>query len=161
MSRYLASPRFANALKALLLLALALFLYTRLAGGTLFFYINQRFMVYTVLAIVGLVAVAISYRATTGNVDGEAHSHHAVTWGGLALVLLPVVLGVFVPPQPFGVVNEQGMGFSQVGRFSGQVGLSVCPCTLVGRFLAYEAKPGEYPPGIGVGHKNRNSVAIE
>ncbi len=55
-------PKFQNAVKALILLGLALFLYTRLADGTLFFYINQRFMIYTVLAIVGLVLVAISYR---------------------------------------------------------------------------------------------------
>lgn len=90
------------AAKALILLALALFLYMRLADGSLFFYINQRFMVYTVLAIVGLVAVAISYRAGRVAVDEDAHSHHAVTWGGLALVLLPVVLGVLAPPQPLG-----------------------------------------------------------
>ncbi|MBK8046097.1 MAG: hypothetical protein IPK16_02570 [Anaerolineales bacterium] len=56
------SERFQTAIKALLLLALALFLYTRLAGGTLFFYINQRFVVYTMLAIIGLILVAISYR---------------------------------------------------------------------------------------------------
>ncbi|HHY54914.1 MAG TPA: TIGR03943 family protein [Chloroflexi bacterium] len=94
-------PRFQMAAKALILLALALFLYTRLADGTLFFYINQRFMLYTVLAVVGLVVVAISYRAANNHPD-DAHSHHAVTWGGLALVLLPVVLGVLVPPQPLG-----------------------------------------------------------
>lgn len=93
-------PRLQIAAKALILLALALFLYTRLADGTLFFYINQRFMIYTVLAVVGLVVVAVSYRAA-GAAD-DAHSHHAVTWGGLALVLLPMVLGVLVPPQPLG-----------------------------------------------------------
>lgn len=121
MSRYLASPRFANALKALLLLALALFLYTRLAGGTLFFYINQRFMAYTMLAIVGLVFVAISYRPVgrrqqpTDEHDHEhdhGHDHHdhgahgghdhRLTWAGVTLVLLPIVLGVVVPPQPLG-----------------------------------------------------------
>lgn len=95
-------PRFQIAAKALILLALALFLYTRLADGTLYFYINQRFMIYTVLAVVGLVVVAISYRAAIAHADGDAHTHHAVTWGGLALVLLPVVLGVLVPPQPLG-----------------------------------------------------------
>ena len=56
----LTRPRFQTAAKALILLALALFLYTRLANGTLFFYINQRLMVYTVFAVVGLVLVAIS-----------------------------------------------------------------------------------------------------
>ena len=122
MSRLLTSPRFENALKALLLLALALFLYTRLAGGTLFFYINQRFMAYTMIAIVGLVFVAISYRPVGRRQQGaeapahvhdhehghdhgpDVHSghHHRLTWAGVALVLLPIVLGIVVPPQPLG-----------------------------------------------------------
>lgn len=95
-------PRFQIAAKALILLALALFLYMRLADGTLFFYINQRFMVYTVLAVVGLVVVALSYRAASSHANDGVHTHHTVTWGGLALVLLPVALGVLAPPQPLG-----------------------------------------------------------
>lgn len=95
-------PRFQIAIKALILLALALFLYVRLTDGTLFFYINQRFMVYTVLAVIGLVAVALSYRLAGSHTDDAGHSHHAMTWSGLALVLLPVALGVLTPPQPLG-----------------------------------------------------------
>lgn len=97
-------PRFQNALKALVLLGLALFLYTRLASGTLFFYINQRFMAYTIFAIVGLVLVAISYRPRGGAAHGgdEMHSHHTLGWIGLVIVVLPMVLGVLVPPQPLG-----------------------------------------------------------
>jgi len=97
-------PRFQNALKALVLLGLALFLYTRLASGTLFFYINQRFMAYTIFAIVGLVLVAISYRPTgrDGETHDEQHSHHRLGWVGLIIVALPIVLGVLVPPQPLG-----------------------------------------------------------
>lgn len=98
--------RFQNAVKALVLLALALFFYTRLANGTLFFYINQRFMIYTIFAIVGLVLVAISYRpaARRGEIEREdaPHSHHRLGWGGLTLLLLPMVLGVLIPPQPLG-----------------------------------------------------------
>ena len=114
------SARLQNALKALLLLALALFLYTRLAGGTLFFYINQRFVVYTMIAIVGLVLVALSYRPQ-GRKQSTTHDppiatdklpapvlppttphDHRLTWSGVALILLPIVLGVVVPPQPLG-----------------------------------------------------------
>ncbi len=104
-------PRFQTAVKALVLLALAVFLYTRLADGTLFFYINQRFMVYTILAVVGLVLVAISYRTALrrtnevhnhGDHGEEEHSHHSLTWAGLALVVLPMVLGILIPPQPLG-----------------------------------------------------------
>jgi uncharacterized repeat protein (TIGR03943 family) len=113
LSDLLARPRFRTAVKALLLLGLALFFYTRLAGGTLFFYINERFMIYTILAILGLVLVAVSYRprraAASGEDPGghEDHSHdhshdHSLTWGGVALIALPIVLGLLVPPQPLG-----------------------------------------------------------
>jgi uncharacterized repeat protein (TIGR03943 family) len=111
MRQLLARPRFYTAIKALLLLALAGFLYTRLAGGTLFFYINERFMAYTMLAIVGLLLVAVSYRpqqAAQLAVEQATHDHehadhgHGLTWGGVALLLLPILLGVFVPPQPLG-----------------------------------------------------------
>jgi uncharacterized repeat protein (TIGR03943 family) len=124
-------PRFQTALKALLLLGLAAFLYTRLAGGTLFYYINERFVAYTMLAIVGLLLVGISYRPvgrkrpagsepasqhehshehSHDHSHGDAHSHagdgathHVLTWAGAGLVLLPILLGVLVPPQPLGV----------------------------------------------------------
>lgn len=102
-------PRFQNALKALALLAMAVFLYTRLASGVLFFYINQRFMAYTVFAIVGLVMVALSYRPTSrrSESDEALHSHHQLGWVGLALVMTPIVLGLLVPPQPLGAAAMQ------------------------------------------------------
>jgi putative membrane protein len=102
-------PKFQNALKALALLAMAVFLYTRLASGVLFFYINQRFMAYTIFAIVGLVVVALSYRpmARRDEADGALHSHHRLGWAGLAIVMAPVALGLLVPPQPLGAAAMQ------------------------------------------------------
>lgn len=106
--------RFETPLKALLLIGMGLFLYSRLANGSLYFYINQRFMVFTLLTVVGLVIVGLSYRFKR-KADEEAHEHaehdsshaghahsHGLTWGGVALVLLPIVLGLAVPPQPLG-----------------------------------------------------------
>ena len=104
-----------NAVKALLLIALALFLYTRLANGTLYFYINVRFVGFTLIAVFGLLAVALSYRFGQKRpqlADEHGHEHaaaahdhqhsHAFSWGGALIVLLPIVLGLFVPPQPLG-----------------------------------------------------------
>ena len=119
---YLARPRIQTAAKALLLLALALFLYSRMANGTILFYINQNFVPYTMLAVVGLTLVALSYRPAgqraAAKETGEAgrdqphehdrehdheHEHsHALTLSGLLLVALPIILGVLVPPQPLG-----------------------------------------------------------
>jgi putative membrane protein len=112
--------RFETPLKALLLIGLGLFLYSRLANGTLDFYINRRFWGFTLLAVVGLIVVGLSYRP--GRRPPEEHGHdlehdhthehsheheghvhsHGLTWGGVALVLLPIVLGIAVPPQPLG-----------------------------------------------------------
>lgn len=103
--------RIQTAAKALLLLGLALFLYTRLAGGTLFFYINERFVTYTLLAIVGLVLVGLSYRplgrqaapsTLHDSPSAPSDHHHRLTLAGGLLVFLPILLGVLVPPQPLG-----------------------------------------------------------
>jgi uncharacterized repeat protein (TIGR03943 family) len=131
--------------KALLLLGLALFLYTRLASGTIYFYINERFVGYTMLAIVALLLLGVSYRPqgrrqpaapgggheavaapelggatpvlAAGGTPESSHLHahgqhlgdngphthdHHLTWAGVALVLLPIILGVLAPPQPLG-----------------------------------------------------------
>jgi uncharacterized repeat protein (TIGR03943 family) len=107
--------RLETPLKALLLIGLGLFLYSRLVNGTLYFYINQSFAGFTVLAVVGLTLVGLSYRLSKppasaeetdhehehNHLHGHAHSH-GLTWGGVALVLLPIVLGIAVPPQPLG-----------------------------------------------------------
>ena len=105
--------RFERPLKALILLALGLFLYSRLANGTLYFYINSRFMGFTLVAIVGLLIVGLSYRfgrpPDHENHDHDQHSHHpehshshGLSWSGVFLVLLPIVLGLTVPAQPLG-----------------------------------------------------------
>lgn len=113
----LQSTKFQNALKALLLIGLALFLYSRLANGTLNYYIAQRFMVYTLIAIIGLIVVGLSYYNDkkddhTQDVDEDEshedhhdhnHTHnHALTWGSVLLIALPMILGLAVPPQPLG-----------------------------------------------------------
>jgi len=107
------SIRLQNTIKALLLIGLGLFLYSRLINGTLFYYINERFMGFTILAVVGLLVVGLSYRYSNpnaGQVDPtHEHEHnpgghsHALSWGGVFLVALPMVLGILTPPQPLGV----------------------------------------------------------
>lgn len=105
----------ATPLKALILIGMALFLYSRLANGSLYFYINQRFMGFTLFTVIGLIVVGLSYRmarrpaSAEGQPNGEdldahpVHSHsHGLGWGAVALILIPIVLGLAVPPQPLG-----------------------------------------------------------
>jgi putative membrane protein len=103
-----------RALKALLLIGLALFLYSRIANGTLYFYISERYSWLTILAVIGLLIVGLSYRRRSDahhSHDHHEHDHHdhahhdhnhGLTWGGALLVATPIILGLLVPPQPLG-----------------------------------------------------------
>ncbi len=98
-----------NAVKALLLIGLGLFFYSRLVNGTLFFYINQRFVGFTLVAVFGLILVGLSYRYERHEpTDDHDHNHehhehdHRLSWGSALLIALPIVLGIFVSPQPLG-----------------------------------------------------------
>ena len=104
--------RFQPFLKTLLLVALGVFLYSRIANGTLFYYINERFAIFTLIGVVGLLLLGVSYRWDNSHVhaadDADNHDHdhhthsHALSWSGALIVALPVVLGLLVTPQPLG-----------------------------------------------------------
>lgn len=126
----LANLRVQTSLKALLLLGLGFFLFTRLTGGTLYFYISERFGWLTLVAALGLFLLGISYRTGRHNAEAEAvagcehdhadghpghdhsdhdhsgHDHpghdHAIGWGGLLIVALPILFGLLIPPRPLG-----------------------------------------------------------
>ncbi len=92
-------------LKALLLVALGLYLYTRLTSGVIEFYIHPRFITLVLLAAVGLLIVAASFflRPESNHTHEHAgHTHSHLSWIGLFLLAVPVVLGLLVPPQPLG-----------------------------------------------------------
>lgn len=113
------NARTQSALKALLLLGLGFFLFSRLSSGTLYFYISERFGWLTLAAVLGLLVVGINYglgRTTPEQGQDDAchhhhaedeehsgHSHsHALGWGGALIVALPVLLGLLTPPRPLG-----------------------------------------------------------
>jgi uncharacterized repeat protein (TIGR03943 family) len=99
--------------KGLAMIGLGLFLYSRIYNGTLLFYISQRFAWLTLLAAIGFLLVGASYRYRAQShlhehEDEHEHDHHhehshgSLSWGGLFLVALPVILGLLVPPKPLG-----------------------------------------------------------
>jgi putative membrane protein len=87
------------ALKALLLIGLGLFLYSRFTGGTLFFYIHQRFGPLVLVASLGLILIAGSYLYAPRREERPAGPGR---WLSLVLLALPMVLGLLVKPQPLG-----------------------------------------------------------
>jgi uncharacterized repeat protein (TIGR03943 family) len=105
-------------IKIILLIALGLFLLSRVLNGTLSFYIHPRFNVLTLLTAVGLTALGVAHaiqqrrqaallrsHEADPNHDHEHHNHshsHDVSWFGLLLLAMPVVLGLLVEPRPLG-----------------------------------------------------------
>lgn len=95
-----------STLKALTLVAMGLFFYSRFWSGNLFFYIHERFLWLIIFASIGFVVLGISYTYLSARQDPEhthdGHHHASFSWGSLFLLALPIVLGLLVPPKPLG-----------------------------------------------------------
>ena len=104
-------------IQIVLLVSLGVFLFSRYLNGSLSYYIHPRFNILTVLTAAGLVLMAIAYgrdRLLGGKGDhdhshghGHGHDHdhdhsHDLSWFGLSLIAIPVILGFFVEPRPLG-----------------------------------------------------------
>ena len=68
----MSSPRVQTTLKTVLLIGLGLFLLSRIVTGTLYYYINERFMVLVVMGIVGLFLLGFGYWAGAGSRSQKA-----------------------------------------------------------------------------------------
>ncbi len=101
--------------KVVVLISLGLFLGSRLLNGTLSYYIHPRFNNLTALTAVGFILVGIVYArqnlSATSQEDSHHHDHddhdshhhsHDLSWWGVAILLLPALLGVLVQPKPLG-----------------------------------------------------------
>ena len=112
--------------KGITLVALGLFLYTRLLNDVILYYISSRFIWLVALGGVSMVLIGLSYaviaymeRATQTNHDHHDHDHDCdhdhdhdhhehhehgapITWWGLLIALMPLLLGLFVPQQALG-----------------------------------------------------------
>jgi putative membrane protein len=100
--------------QALFLIVIGLFVYSRIYTGTIFFYINERFMMLTLLGAIGLIVVGLicflrqddsaaaccHEEPGQGGCGHEEHHHHSLSWWGLLILSLPVALGLLVVPQP-------------------------------------------------------------
>ncbi|MFN8457737.1 MAG: TIGR03943 family protein [Anaerolineae bacterium] len=108
-------------IKAIVLILMGLFLYWQIYNGTLLYYISERFAWLTLLAAIGFIIVGASYRYRAAPVHDHEHDHeHAshqhgnLSWAGLLLIALPVILGLLIPPKPLGAAamsnREFGVG---------------------------------------------------
>jgi uncharacterized repeat protein (TIGR03943 family) len=113
-----------SSFKALTLLGLGLYLYSRIFTGTLLFYINQRFAWLVMMAGVVLMAIGGSYRYRSNH--DHAHHAHAFSWSGVLLIGVLIALGLLVPPKPLGA-SAVGNREVNLGTLVSSQGNSVIP----------------------------------
>ena len=125
--------RLETILKAAVLGGLGLMFYAKLSDGTLSFYINQRFMWLSFVAVLLLAVLALTlvYRLIERRASAEelhdhdeshaqaGHEHgHKLTWSGVAFLALPMLLGLLVPARPLGAsaIANRGIGLTAPDR---------------------------------------------
>jgi putative membrane protein len=122
--------RFETLLKTVVLGGLGLMFYSKISDGTLAFYINQRFawLVFTAVLILAVLALTLVYRlrnqghghAFVEIEDAHEHQHrqHRLAWVGIAILAIPMLLGLTVPARPLGAsaVNSRGIGLTAPNR---------------------------------------------
>jgi uncharacterized repeat protein (TIGR03943 family) len=140
-----ATARNSRPVQALILAALGLFFLQKIWSGTLFWYINQRFFILTLLAGAGFLALAqvisgVRVRGKAAPIrvkplpdhDGRDHAHacpptHPHTHSSLSpwallLVALPVILGVLVPARPLGSSALANKGLNAAAPLTASAG---------------------------------------
>lgn len=116
------SDRLYRALQSLVLVLLGLFLLNKLLDGSVFWYINARFLPLTLIGALGLIWLARTLLAELqpGSPAGHAplgyppHSHPHRSPAGLLILLLPFLLGVLVPARPLGASAVASKGLLTV-----------------------------------------------
>jgi len=105
--------------QSLLLIALGIFLTVKIVSGKLIWYIHPRFIPLTVLAVVVLLLIGMVVfiaGSRTGQDHGEeeqepGHEHGPSAWR-LAVVTLPLAIGVLIPAHPLNASAMGGKGIS-------------------------------------------------
>jgi uncharacterized repeat protein (TIGR03943 family) len=91
------------------LLGLGVYFVALLLTGSLTHYINLRFAWLTVLAAVLFFVLGAARLIALLRAPKAGHGHtHALTWGAVALLAAPLILGVGVPSQPLGAEAVSG-----------------------------------------------------
>lgn len=103
------------------MILLSIFLVQKILTGKLDWYIHQRFMPLTVLAVIVLLVIGLTVFRTAHNTlpddhDHDEHEHHdhkhTVSSWGLVIAMLPLVIGVLIPAQPLNTTAITGKGIS-------------------------------------------------
>jgi uncharacterized repeat protein (TIGR03943 family) len=89
--------------KGIVLRVIGLFGFVLWMRGSLPLYIHERFVWLVVAASIGLVWIGAVYHSRRARIAEQYHHHHGeFSWGGLFLVLLPIIFGLTAPQAPLG-----------------------------------------------------------
>lgn len=97
--------------KTVLLLGLGLYFVYNIFSGNLTNYINVRFawLSYVAAALFLLLAVSSAWKLLRKEHDHHHdHNHEELSWGILAIVAIPLVLGTLIPSRPLGAQAMNG-----------------------------------------------------
>jgi uncharacterized repeat protein (TIGR03943 family) len=110
---------FVRYLKTAILFGLGLFLIVKIIDGSLYFYINRRFVWLTVLGAISFLLLAFaSLRNGESQHNHEHHDHehhnHNTQIGVLLIASIPLLLGFLLPAQPLdtGIIQNKGISYS-------------------------------------------------
>lgn len=99
--------------KALLLLGLGLYFVYNIVTGNLANYVNARFGWLSYVAaglflLLGAISVGVLLRGPDDHDHHHDHDHAPLTWGVLAIISVPLVLGTLIPSRPLGAAAVEG-----------------------------------------------------
>ena len=121
--------RFEPILKAIVLAGLALMFYAKISDGTLTFYINSRFAWLSFVAVLIFAALAMTLvyqvserrkaaQPTASDAPRPPGNRRKLAWSGIAIMAIPMLLGLIVPARPLGAsaVSSRGIGLNAPDR---------------------------------------------
>jgi putative membrane protein len=119
-------------LKTALLLGLGLYFVYNILSGNLTNYINARFMwlSYVAAALFLLIGgfIALNMLRPRSSGDHHDHNHGSISWGVLAVVSIPLVLGTLIPSRPLGAEAIDGnLGFNSAAATGGATTFTISP----------------------------------
>ena len=101
------SHRMNRSFQGLLLLGLCIFFASKAVNGQITWYINARFIPLTLFGILFLAILAQTVftevrrsRQQDGNEEYNHHHEHEHSSAGLWIMLIPLLIGVLIPPRP-------------------------------------------------------------
>jgi putative membrane protein len=107
--------------RAFILIGLGIYFFKKIGNGTIFYYINQRFVWLTLVGGLGflLLGIAVFRKFEHGHHHHHDHNHNHGSSGlakiiTILIVSLPLLLGFIVPAQPLDseVINNKGITYT-------------------------------------------------